>query len=99
MTMRITVSGAWMAACGLGSTDTTFDVLDVVPTAAAIGSGFEVMFIVNRNGQPWHVAKGRLAPAKPAPVQAAAPQTGRRTRKPRPYHMLLVTQDGKWTPQ
>jgi hypothetical protein len=51
--------GSWLAACGKGTKDRTCEVTKVVPTLAAEGSGFEVMYEILIDGRPWIVAKCR----------------------------------------
>lgn len=52
----VTVKGSWLAACGKGSEDKQFEVIEIVPTLAAHGSGFECMYRVKDNGHIWTVA-------------------------------------------
>jgi hypothetical protein len=59
--MQVTVKGSWLNACGKGAEDATFEVIRVVHTGAAKGSGFETMYVVDdRAGHEWTVAKCRL---------------------------------------
>lgn len=60
MTNQVTVKGSWLNACGKGTEDKTFRVLRVIPTMAAQGSGFEVMYEIDDNGHVWTVALCRL---------------------------------------
>ncbi len=48
--MTITVKANWMAACGFGNVDTTFNVL----FSRSFGPG-RTFATVNRNGRMWEV--------------------------------------------
>jgi len=59
MNNTITVKGSWLNACGKGTADRTFSIIEVLPTMARNGSGFEVMYKVDCDGIAWTVAKCR----------------------------------------
>jgi hypothetical protein len=60
MTQQVTVKGSWLRACGRGDTDKTFQVHRIIPTLAAAGSGFEVMYEIIDSDRIWTVAECRL---------------------------------------
>jgi hypothetical protein len=73
--MWIVVKADWLKACGRNPENRTFEVKNVVNTAAAPGSGFETMFEVIDGDNTWTVALCRTEPEAPVSEKPAAPVT------------------------
>lgn len=60
--MKIKVKAEWLKACGRNPTHDTFTVKTVTQTGAAVGSGFDTMFVVHDPlHKEWTVARYRVA--------------------------------------
>ena len=57
--MKVTISAAWMKACGYPERDTTLRVVREFDTAAR-SQAFGHMYVVDHNGREWTVAHCRL---------------------------------------